>query len=142
MTGTVCGLLPAPVDEIVIVPLEVPAASPVESTETAALAGVVPPNEDTINHGALEVSVNCNGGPLLSMRRVRLGALLPADLTLKVRLFGETTRLEVLVTVGAVKSTPVREPPVIVTVRLSGLNATPLSDGVIVYGPFASPVKV
>jgi hypothetical protein len=142
VTGTVCGLLAASVDETVIVPFVVPAASPVEFTETVALVGVVPPNGGTINHGALEVSVNCNGEPLLLMCRVRMGDLLPADLTLKVRLFGETTRLDVLVTVGAVKSTPVREPPVIVTVRLSGLNATPLSDGVIVYGPFASPVKV
>jgi hypothetical protein len=40
------------------------------------------------------------------------------------------------------KSFPVESDPLIVTVRLAGVNVQPLALGVKMYCPFARPVKV
>jgi hypothetical protein len=44
--------------------------------------------------------------------------------------------------VASVKSLLLESPPLIVTVRLAGVNVQPIALGVRVYCPFARPVKV
>jgi hypothetical protein len=65
LTGTVCGLLPAPAAPIMTLPLYVPADNPLGSTDTLRLAGVVPEPFVTLNQAAEAVAVRLSAEPLL-----------------------------------------------------------------------------
>jgi hypothetical protein len=79
VTGTVRGLLEAWDEEMVTVPLYVPAASPAVATDTFTVAGVVPPPETESQFPPLEVLdavVKVMLPALLDMLRVFAGGLL------------------------------------------------------------------
>ena len=66
LTGTVCGLLPAPEAVIVTLPLYVPADTPLGLTDTLRLAGVVPDTGVTASQAAEAVAVRLSAEPLLA----------------------------------------------------------------------------
>ena len=65
LTGTVCGLFPAPAAVIVTLPLYVPADNPLGLTDTLRLAGVVPEPGVTASQAAEAVAVRLKAEPLL-----------------------------------------------------------------------------
>ena len=65
LTGTVCGLLPAPAAVIVTLPLYVPADNPLGLTDTLRLAGVAPEAGVTASQAAEGVAVRLSADPLL-----------------------------------------------------------------------------
>ena len=65
LTGTVCGLFPAPAAVIVTLPLYVPADNPLGLTDTLRLAGVVPEPGVTASQAAEGVAVRLSADPLL-----------------------------------------------------------------------------
>ena len=66
LTGTVCGLFPAPAAVIVTLPLYVPADNPLGFTDTLMLAGVVPDPGVTLNQAVEPVAVRLSAEPLLA----------------------------------------------------------------------------
>jgi len=64
VTGTLSGELDAPVALTVMVPLYVPAASPLILTEAVSVEGAVPLAGLTLSHEALSVAVQLNVPPL------------------------------------------------------------------------------
>ena len=65
VTGTVCGLFPAPAAVIVTLPLYVPADNPLGFTDTLRLAGVVPEPCVTASQATEAVAVRLKAEPLL-----------------------------------------------------------------------------
>ena len=91
VTGTLTGVLVAPVALMVIVPLYVPAARPVMSTEAVSVEGAVPLVGLTVSHGALSLAVKLSvPAPVLLMLIVWLAGLLPPAVAVKLRLAGLT----------------------------------------------------
>ena len=65
LTGTVCGLLPAPDAVIVTLPSCFPTDNPLGFTDTLRLAGVVPEPGVTASQAADAVAVRLSAEPLL-----------------------------------------------------------------------------
>src|SRR5262249_29089408 len=91
VTGTLTGVLVAPVALMVIVPLYAPAASPLMLTEAVSVEGAVPLAGLTVSHEASSLAVKLRvPPPVLVTLIVWLAGLLPPAVAVKLRLVGLT----------------------------------------------------
>jgi len=89
VTGTVCGVLVAPVAVMVIVPLYVPALKPEIAAVIVIVPGAVPLVGESVSHAALDEVVQFNvPPPELEMFNACVAGLLPPCMPLKVKLVG------------------------------------------------------